>query len=394
MSGTTNLGIPFIQAAQNQKEVTANAAFEALDASANAALIIAMGDANITLTDAQALRAGLVTLTGSNTAVRKVTLPSKARRLAIQNSTGGAFAITVGYATGATVSVGNGAIVLIQGNGANCYGVGGAAALGDLADVVGPFLNGDLLQFDGAAWRPAGSGILSRVMLPFKGALVRRATTQAVAATTNTQLAFSDAVYDTDSFWSGGSPTRLTVPSGVTKVQLWGGVAWSGGSANGTLRLLKNGATFLGRGNISAASGFTDQGLTVISAVIPVVAGDYFEAQVYLSAARTVSADGAVFGLAVVETTDAANPTLLALTDTPSSYSGAAGKPLRVNAGATGVEFGPRQNLSATAAPTVTDDSAAGYGIGSTWLDTVAAKIWFCTDATAGAAVWKGVALS
>ena len=89
MSGTTNLGIPFIQAAQNQKEVTANAAFEALDASANAAISIAMGDANITLTDAQALRAGLITLTGSNTAVRKVTLPSKARRIAIQNSTGG-----------------------------------------------------------------------------------------------------------------------------------------------------------------------------------------------------------------------------------------------------------------------------------------------------------------
>lgn len=394
MSETVNLKIPFIQAAQNQKEVTANAAFEALDASANAAIAVAMGDANITLTDAQALRAGLITLTGSNTAIRKVTLPSKARRLAIQNSTGGAFEITVGYATGATVSVGNGAIVLIQGNGTHCYGVGGAAALGDLADVVGPFLNGDLLQFDGSAWRPAGTGILSRVMLPFKGALVRRATTQSIAATTNTQLAFSDAVYDTDTFWSGGSPTRLTVPSGVTKVQLWGGVAWSGGSANGTLRLLKNGATFLGRGNISAASGFTDQGLTVMSAVIPVVAGDYFEAQVYLSAARTVSADGAVFGLAVVETTDAANPTLLALTDTPASYAGAAGKPVRVNAAASGVEFGPRQNLTATTAPTITDDSAAGYGVGSCWLDTVAGKIWFCTDATAGAAVWKGVTIA
>ena len=32
MSGTTNLGITYIQASQNQKEVTANAAFDALDA--------------------------------------------------------------------------------------------------------------------------------------------------------------------------------------------------------------------------------------------------------------------------------------------------------------------------------------------------------------------------
>ena len=101
-----------------------------------------------------------------------------------------------------------------------------------------------------------------------------------------------------------------------------------------------------------------------------------------------------MFGLAVVETTDAANPTLLALTDTPASYAGAAGKLVRVNAAASGVEFGPRQNLTATTAPTITDDSAAGYGVGSCWLDTVAGKIWFCTDATAGAAVWKGVTIA
>ena len=88
------------------------------------------------------------------------------------------------------------------------------------------------------------------------------------------------------------------------------------------------------------------------------------------------------------------NPTLLALTDTPSSYAGAAGKLLQVNIAATGVEFGPRQNLTATVAPTATDDSAAGYSIGSQWLDTVGGKIWFCTDATAGAAVWKGVVLT
>lgn len=45
MSETSNLKIPFIQAAQNQKEVTANTALEALDASANAAIAVAMGDA-------------------------------------------------------------------------------------------------------------------------------------------------------------------------------------------------------------------------------------------------------------------------------------------------------------------------------------------------------------
>jgi len=393
VSETVNLKIPFIQAAQNQKEVTANAAIEALDNSANAAVTVTMADANITLTDAQALRAGLVTLTGSNTAVRKVTLPSKARRVAIQNSTGGALDITVGYATGATVTVGNGAIVLVQGNGANCYGVGGAAALGDLADVVGPFLNGDLLQFDGAAWRPIGTGILSRVMLPFKGALVRRASTLSIT-TTPTSVPFTDATYDTDGFWSGAAPTRLTVPAGITKVRLWARLRWTGGSANHGARIYKNGAAFAGQGDFKAASGYTDADYSFGSTVVAVATGDYFELQPYASATRTGGANEVQFAIEVVETADAANPTLLALTDTPASYGGAAGKVLRVNGAGTGVEFGPKHNLTATTAPTTMDDSAAGYGVGSQWLDTVGAKIWFCTDATAGAAVWKGVTIA
>ena len=43
---------------------------------------------------------------------------------------------------------------------------------------------------------------------------------------------------------------------------------------------------------------------------------------------------------------------------------------------------------------TATDDSAAGFGVGSQWLDAVGDKIWFCTDASAGAAVWKGVTIA
>ncbi len=380
MSGTTNLGIPFIQAAQNQKEVTANAAFEALDASANAAISVAMGDANITLTDAQALRAGLVTLTGSNTAVRRVTLPSKARRIAIQNSTGGALDITVGYAAGASVTVGNGAIVLIQGNGTN-------------SDVVGPFLNGDLLQFDGAAWRPLGTGILSRVMLPFKGALVRRATTLTIT-TTATALAFTDATYDTDGFWSGAAPTRLTVPAGVAKVRLWGRISWTGGAANHGARIFRNGTSFVGQADFIAASGYTNADVSLVSAVVPVTPGDYFEILAFTSANRTSVANGLQFAIEVVETVDAANPTLLALTDTPASYTGAAGKLLQVNGAASAIEFGPKHNLAASTAPSATDDSAAGFSVGSQWLDTVGEKVWFCIDATTGAAVWKGVTIA
>lgn len=48
-----------------------------------------------------------------------------------------------------------------------------------------------------------------------------------------------------------------------------------------------------------------------------------------------------------------------------------------------------RLNNEATTAPTVSDDSNAGYAIGSEWIDTTADKVYKCVDATVGAAVWK-----
>ena len=47
-----------------------------------------------------------------------------------------------------------------------------------------------------------------------------------------------------------------------------------------------------------------------------------------------------------------------------------------------------KSNLTATVAPTVTDDAAHGYAVDSRWIDTVAKKAYVCVDATTGAAVW------
>ncbi|MFZ4857753.1 MAG: hypothetical protein ACOYL3_15280, partial [Desulfuromonadaceae bacterium] len=46
-------------------------------------------------------------------------------------------------------------------------------------------------------------------------------------------------------------------------------------------------------------------------------------------------------------------------------------------------------NLTATTDPAATDDSGAGYAVGSRWVDTVSKKEYVLTDATATAAVWK-----
>ena len=61
---------------------------------------------------------------------------------------------------------------------------------------------------------------------------------------------------------------------------------------------------------------------------------------------------------------------------------------VEIKAGATTVI---KSNTAATAGPGVSDDSAAGYAVGSVWIDTTADKAYVCLDATATAAVWTEI---
>jgi len=45
--------------------------------------------------------------------------------------------------------------------------------------------------------------------------------------------------------------------------------------------------------------------------------------------------------------------------------------------------------LNATVKPSATDDSTAGFEVGSLWVDVIANAFYICVDATATAAVWK-----
>ncbi len=49
----------------------------------------------------------------------------------------------------------------------------------------------------------------------------------------------------------------------------------------------------------------------------------------------------------------------------------------------------PKYNTTATAAPTVNDDSADGYVVGSRWIDTTNDEEYVCTDSSTGAANWE-----
>jgi hypothetical protein len=50
---------------------------------------------------------------------------------------------------------------------------------------------------------------------------------------------------------------------------------------------------------------------------------------------------------------------------------------------------GLQNNFTATADPVATDDTGAGYAVGSRWLNTTTGVLWTCYDDTTSAAVWS-----
>ncbi len=104
---------------------------------------------------------------------------------------------------------------------------------------------------------------------------------------TNTQtstaaITFGTVAYDTGTFWNGFTPTRLTVPAGVTLVRVCGdayGYFTGGGSGQIGSGIIKNGAFAPGLPhNLTEGHNNTVPYIvSVCSAPIVVTTGDYFE---------------------------------------------------------------------------------------------------------------------
>ncbi|HWJ40617.1 MAG TPA: hypothetical protein VNT29_05770, partial [Candidatus Limnocylindrales bacterium] len=88
---TPSLAITHIAAAQNQKEVTANDAFDALDNADNAIASFANTNTDMTLTQLQLASGGCIKITGAITADRHVNLPAGISRsfIFLNATTGG-----------------------------------------------------------------------------------------------------------------------------------------------------------------------------------------------------------------------------------------------------------------------------------------------------------------
>ena len=144
--------------------------------------------------------------------------------------------------------------------------------------------------------------------LPYRGARVRRTANLNIANSTSVAVSWqSDAApeaRDTDGIWNIGSPTRLVVPTGVTKVRLQANITWANSNTAGRYTwMTKNGEVFDGRG-LDTKAAYGSSATNLWSAVIDVVGGDYFELWVFQDSGGTLAllaANSTWFAMDIIE---------------------------------------------------------------------------------------------
>ncbi len=139
----------------------------------------------------------------------------------------------------------------------------------------------------------------------FRGALVSKNAQQTINTGAVTALTWQTVGYDTSSFFSAGANTRLTVPAGVSYVRALANFNWVAGNFRRTVLIRKNGLDFIGQGRTDFLSGLSIEGsIGVVSAVVSVVATDYFEAYAFQNSAGDQKIDnipGTWFAIEVLQ---------------------------------------------------------------------------------------------
>lgn len=151
------------------------------------------------------------------------------------------------------------------------------------------------LIYDGTNFK-----LLNPSKLAFRGALVYDSSGPSIANATDTQITYNQESYDTDSIHDiGSNPSRLTVPSNITKVRLSTNVNWAkNATGQRSITIYKNGT-----GNYQgmpskydqagpAGGSDTTHSQTITSPTLEVTAGDYFEVNVYQTSTGALGTSG------------------------------------------------------------------------------------------------------
>ena len=83
----------------------------------------------------------------------------------------------------------------------------------------------DEMEIQNAGGLDSSKIVLNQI--PWKGgAMVELTSAETITISVDTAMPWDQIEYDTDSFWAGGQPTRLTIPAGVTRVRLHACISW------------------------------------------------------------------------------------------------------------------------------------------------------------------------
>lgn len=141
--------------------------------------------------------------------------------------------------------------------------------------------------------------------MAFKGCLVKCTVNQSISNTTLTTIIYDSSVYNDKNIWSSLDPSKLVVPAGVSKVRLMASSAWASNSIGYRfLSIQKNGGGFAGQAVKRMQANDQSEDI-VLTPVINVSPGDYFQLKVYQDSGVAINFQGSEssvwFSLEVVE---------------------------------------------------------------------------------------------
>ena len=193
--------------------------------------------------------------------------------------------------------------------------------LSDILDFIGSAVQGDILYRGASSWARLAAGTLNFKLISggasanpswvgFRGALVHKAADQTGANYSSTTVIAWDSEtngYDTDAIHDNSTNnSRLTVPSGVTRVRLQYAVIGESVAANADFYtgIRKNGSVsgLWYTGTLSDTSSASPRNVG-ISPVLTVTSGDYFEVELLAVGDSSISIYSAYsfFAMEIIE---------------------------------------------------------------------------------------------
>lgn len=192
--------------------------------------------------------------------------------------------------------------------GNNVYNAGVVAMQDDTPIIT----TSGLLWFDTDA---SGHGERGSVNLlgGFLGSLIQATTGTTTTTDVWQTLGFNDILYENSEWFDISQPSRLTVPSGVTRVKLSSTFRYESNAAGDRrTQIFKNGNTDTATTAISGAVGVsvlhtasgTDHVQQTFTPVLPVIVGDYFEVRVHQTSGGNLDIDNQDnwFGIQAIDT--------------------------------------------------------------------------------------------